>query len=94
MTDKEEREIEQLNQGRLLRDAGQVLLPILGQMKRGVEAKIINSHRTLHGEGTEVLLACAAELSVIDELIGKITRNNKETSVREGKLHNEQRSAE
>lgn len=87
MTSEQEREIEKLNEGRLLRDAGQVLLPILSQMKARVLARIILSHREMHVHGTQNLLAYSAELSVLEELTSKITRNNNETARREEKFH-------
>jgi len=79
-----ERELEQLNQGRVLRDASQALLPLLHSMKTGVIGRTVAHFRA--GE-TEKLITLAAELSVITELETKLTQNNAVTAAREGKLH-------
>lgn len=79
-----ERDVERLNSGRLLRDAGQVLLPILASMKVGVQGRMIAHFRA--GELT-MLTALTAELAVITELETKITQNNHATAKREGNLH-------
>lgn len=76
-------ELEKLNSGRLLRDAGQHLLPLLQEMKEACLARTVNAHRSMYAEGKEVLIACAAELSVIEQLRTKINRNNQETARRE-----------
>lgn len=79
-----ERELEQLNSGRLLRDAGQVLLPLLATMKTSVQGRMIACFRA--GD-TAILTALTAELAVITELETKITQNNAVTAKREGKLN-------
>jgi len=80
----EEKEIEKLNQGRLLREAGQVLLPLLSRMKEGVLGRITAAHR-MNTPGA--LPAYAAELAVLTELEAKIKMNEKETEIREAKLY-------
>ena len=81
---EEEKEIEKLNQGRLLRDAGQVLLPLLAQMKLATLAKITGAHRT---GMTQALPTFAAELTVITDLEAKIKQNEIVTEQREKKLY-------
>lgn len=75
-----EGDLEKLNQGRLLREASQHLLPLLQEMKDAVLSRIVIAHRA----GEQALLpAAAAELSVIESLRTKINRNNQETARRE-----------
>lgn len=81
-----EQEVEKLNQGRLLREAGQILLPILNQMRARVLARVVLCHRD--GDATK-LPAAAAELSVIEELTNKITRNDRETAQREARVYDQ-----
>lgn len=84
MTSSEEKEIEKLNAGRILREASRELLPFLESLKVSALAGIIQAHRASE---PEKLPTYAAELSVIETLLSKITRNNKETEHREGKLY-------
>lgn len=84
MTEQEEKDIEKLNSGRILREASRELLPFLNQMREDAIANIVNGHR---GGDYAHLPTYAAELCVIDALRSKITRSNKETERREGKLH-------
>lgn len=84
-----EKEVEKLNGGRLLRDAATHLLPLLEEMREQQVVLIVQAHRA---GNREALPTHAAELSVIESLRGKITRSNKETEIREGKLFNEQTS--
>lgn len=84
MTTEQERDIEKLNAGRILREASRELLPFLLTLRENALAGIVQSHR---GNEPAKLPAYAAELSVIDILISKITRSNRETEHREGKLY-------
>lgn len=84
-----ELEVEQLNQGRLLRDAGQVLLPILEAMKKAAIGRMCAYSR----EGQQqMLIPLAAELAVIVELETRITQSNNITAIREGRLHGQSTS--
>lgn len=84
MTSEQEREIERLNEGRMLRDAGQVLLPILANKRNSITARLCHHFRA--GE-LGMLTPLVAELCVITELESNIAQNNKVTAIREGKLH-------
>lgn len=86
MTTAEERELDKLNSGRLLRDASKELLPLLLRQKEEVIAKIVMAHKAHNSDIDNELRGYAAELSVVTDLANKLTRNNKETAHREGKL--------
>jgi hypothetical protein len=84
MTSAEEREIEKLNSGRILREASKQLLPFLDHMRRDCIARICTAHKEQEHQS---LAAHAAELSVLEDLRAKIERSNKETEKREEKIY-------
>jgi hypothetical protein len=77
----EEREIEKLNKGRLIRIAAEALMPYLRKKKDACEARIIWAHRETK---PHELPQAAAELSVLQDLIDELTKNEKQTARLEG----------
>jgi hypothetical protein len=86
-----EQELEKLNAGRLLRDAGQVLLPILANKKASIVSRMCSHFRA--GE-LHMLTPLTAELCVITELETNISQNNNVTAMREGKLNGQSTNAQ
>ncbi len=91
MAEFDDREMEKLAQGQILREASMQLLPLLSTMRESIVGRIIAAHREGKPDG---LSSLAAELTVVSDLAGRITRSNKETEIREGRLFGAEPKAE
>lgn len=81
-------QLDKLNEGRQLRLAMPVLMPILARKRDSLLQKLIGEFRI--GVEPGKLYATVAEISAQDELIRSLERSKRETEQLEGVLHNEQ----
>ena len=88
MKELSERELETLNDGRVLRAESDVLIPLLSTKQALAVGKLIHAYR----EGQhEKLLSIAAEISTISEMQNTITQKIKVAEGLERKIYDGER---
>lgn len=79
----EEEKIEKLQEGRVLRLAFPVLMPILARRKEQAVARLVGQFRG----GETNFLTTVAELTTLTDLEQEMTRKHKETELLEGEFY-------
>jgi len=77
------KELQKLNEGRLLAFSSPALIPLLEKKKDDALNALVADFRA----GREEVLSRVAELSVLHELVNEIKRKNKQTEKLEEKQH-------
>lgn len=77
-------ELDTLNQGRMLRAESGVLHPLIMQKREAAIAKIVMHFRA---GALDMILACAAELSTIEDMRVTIDNKVKQAEIIERKIH-------